>query len=331
MKPALLLSASILFPTFCPGAEPVVSSKPRGPVDPEAIRVQLIDYLRTHDTVLPPAPEIHPKRFMSNPEAVVPAQCYTLTEARHNPCYVCHQDPIEGRENVMGDGDLQRDYSFSDLGMTNHWQNLFEDRSERIAAIPDGEILAYIDEDNYSELPGRLREAGFEGWIPDLEDLQLGAGAFDEHGFAKDGSGWVAFNYKPLPSTFWPTNGSTDDVMIRLPGPYRSTADGTASLDAYRANLAILEATIKGRGAISCLPVDEARLFAIVDALEEVAGETGKSVPQVAINWLLRRPTVASVIIGARNEEQLQQNLGAVGWSLNGDQIDRLDAASAVA
>ena len=54
----------------------------------------------------------------------------------------------------------------------------------------------------------------------------------------------------------------------------------------------------------------------VVDALDEVAAETGKSVPQIAINWLLQRPTVSSVIIGARNEAQLRQNLGAVGWSL---------------
>ncbi len=61
---------------------------------------------------------------------------------------------------------------------------------------------------------------------------------------------------------------------------------------------------------------DEERLFAIVDALDGVAAETGKTIPQIALNWLLRRPTVASVIIGARNEEQLVQNLGAVGWKL---------------
>ena len=75
-------------------------------------------------------------------------------------------------------------------------------------------------------------------------------------------------------------------------------------------------------------PVDDAHLYRVVDALDAVAAETGKSVPQVAINWLLRRPTVASVIIGARNEEQLRQNLGAVGWSLTPEQVATLDAAS---
>jgi aryl-alcohol dehydrogenase-like predicted oxidoreductase len=68
----------------------------------------------------------------------------------------------------------------------------------------------------------------------------------------------------------------------------------------------------------------------VVDALDQVAQETGKTVPQIAINWLLRRSTVSSVIIGARNEEQLRQNLGAVGWTLTPDQIANLDAASVV-
>ncbi len=69
-------------------------------------------------------------------------------------------------------------------------------------------------------------------------------------------------------------------------------------------------------------------LFRIVDALDAVAAETGKSVPQIALNWLLRRPTVANVIIGARNEEQLVQNIGAVGWKLTPEQVATLDAAS---
>ena len=76
--------------------------------------------------------------------------------------------------------------------------------------------------------------------------------------------------------------------------------------------------------------VDEQYLYRVVDALDEVAKETGKTVPQVALNWLLQRPTVANVIIGARNEEQLKQNLGAVGWALTGAQVAKLDAASAV-
>ncbi|CTP87224.1 aldo/keto reductase [Xanthomonas translucens pv. arrhenatheri] len=76
--------------------------------------------------------------------------------------------------------------------------------------------------------------------------------------------------------------------------------------------------------------VEDEHLYRVIDALEAIAAETGKSVPQIALNWLLQRPTVSSVIIGARNEEQLRQNLGAVGWNLDAAQVQRLDAASAV-
>ncbi len=76
-------------------------------------------------------------------------------------------------------------------------------------------------------------------------------------------------------------------------------------------------------------PVESEYLYRVVDALDAVARETGKTVPQIALNWLLQRPTVANIIIGARNEEQLRQNLGAVGWNLTAEQIARLDAASA--
>ncbi len=77
-------------------------------------------------------------------------------------------------------------------------------------------------------------------------------------------------------------------------------------------------------------PVDPEYVYRVVDALDAIAAETGKSVPQIAINWLLQRPSVATVIIGARNETQLRDNLGAAGWSLSAEQIARLDAASAV-
>ena len=76
-------------------------------------------------------------------------------------------------------------------------------------------------------------------------------------------------------------------------------------------------------------PVSEEYLFRVVDALDEVARQTGKTLPQIAPNWLLQRPSVATVIIGARNEEQLRENLGAVGWSLSPEQVAMLDAASA--
>jgi len=77
-------------------------------------------------------------------------------------------------------------------------------------------------------------------------------------------------------------------------------------------------------------PVEDEHLYKIVDALEAVAKETGKNVPQVALNWLLQRPTISTVIFGARNEQQLRQNLDSAGWSLSAEQLAKLDAASDV-
>ncbi|CAG9232507.1 Aldo/keto reductase [Paraburkholderia tropica] len=77
-------------------------------------------------------------------------------------------------------------------------------------------------------------------------------------------------------------------------------------------------------------PVPDETLFRVLDAIDEIAQETGKTVPQIALNWLLQRPTVATVLIGARDEAQLRQNLGAVGWNLTAEQVAKLDAASKV-
>ena len=77
-------------------------------------------------------------------------------------------------------------------------------------------------------------------------------------------------------------------------------------------------------------PVDDEYLYKVVDALDAVAKETGKDIPQIALNWLLQRPTVASVIVGARHEDQLKQNLLAADWNLTAEQVKKLDAASAV-
>jgi aryl-alcohol dehydrogenase-like predicted oxidoreductase len=74
--------------------------------------------------------------------------------------------------------------------------------------------------------------------------------------------------------------------------------------------------------------VEEEYLYRVVEALDEVAKETGKTVPQIALNWLLRRPTVATLVVGARDEAQLRQNLGAVGWALTAEQVTKLDKAS---
>lgn len=98
----------------------------------------------------------------------------------------------------------------------------------------------------------------------------------------------------------------------------------------YRRNSAIPEKSRIAAGT-STVPKDaapEERLYAIVDVLDEISRETDKSVAQIALNWLLQRPTVSSIIVGARTEEQLKQNLGASGWSLTNEQVSRLDKAS---
>jgi aryl-alcohol dehydrogenase-like predicted oxidoreductase len=85
---------------------------------------------------------------------------------------------------------------------------------------------------------------------------------------------------------------------------------------------------IESGGAVGGPEVADDYLYDVVDALDVVAKQTGKTVAQVALNWLLQRPTVCNVIIGARNEQQLRDNLGAVGWNLNEEQVAILDAAS---
>lgn len=250
----------------------------------EPLYKQALSQLQQSDSVIPPKLDVHPASALFNREAIIPPQCYTQTEGKYNPCYVCHQNEMPDRENVMNDAELQEAYSFSDVGMTNHWLGLFEDRRERIAQMSDEYILDWIDDDNYSELAPRLREAGFKGWIPDLGNLELGKDAFDNNGFAKDGSHWVAFNYKPFPSTFWPTNGSTDDVMIRLPDVFRSSPDGKYSADIYKANLAIVEAKLKGMDNIGSLPIDESEVgkdlnrdgaLSVIDRITDVSAYVG--------------------------------------------------------
>ncbi|RYU91790.1 aldo/keto reductase [Emticicia agri] len=88
--------------------------------------------------------------------------------------------------------------------------------------------------------------------------------------------------------------------------------------------------TAQGGSPIPAAAVNEEVLYNVVDVLEEIAAETGKTIAQVAINWVLQRPTVSSIIIGARNEKQLKENFEAVGWQLTTEQLKRLDKASDV-
>lgn len=176
---------------------------------------------------------------VANREAVIPVQCYTKTDGVSNPCWTCHTDR-NGR-NEMADWELQLKYAFSEEGKTNHWGNLFKDRHGVVAGISDQQTLDYIRQDNYTPLVNALRNRNdYQGWKSDL-DFRKG---FDKEGFAKDGSWWRAIRYKPFLGTFWPTNGSTDDVMIRLPWGFYTDASGKPSREIYRINLAIVEAAL---------------------------------------------------------------------------------------
>ena len=188
-----------------------------------------------------------------NPESVIPPQCYTKTEQQYNPCYVCHQSypRVENRPNKMADFTLQGEYQFSEIGMTNSWRNLFVDRSKDIEKIRDNRIQDWVRQDNYQALIQQLEHN--EQWkaqSPIIHNLGLAEQAFEANGVAKDGSHWVAYNFKPFPSTFWPTNGSTGDAMIRLSDSFREQ-NGMFSQDVYFANLALVEMAIKDLDTIS--------------------------------------------------------------------------------
>ncbi|WP_159578403.1 hypothetical protein [Alteromonas sp. KUL106] len=210
-----------------------------------------------------------------NPESVIPPQCYTKTDGVNNPCYACHQsyDGIEKRPNQMGDGTLQGNYEFSDVGLTNSWKNLFIDRTSLIAGIDDATIRKYVAQDNYTAslennvMPEYMR----------IEHLAAADKAFDSKGFAHDGSGWVSYNYKPFPSTFWPTNGSTGDAMIRLPEDFQ-TLNGEYNKAIYTLNLSLVEMALKALETLTVAPVDEVALK--LDVNQD--GKLSNSVTEIA-------------------------------------------------
>jgi hypothetical protein len=197
-----------------------------------------------------------------NGESVIPPQCYTKTNGENNPCYACHQSYSDdkNRPNVMGDGALQGDYDFSELGVKNHWKNLFVDRRPLIQKISDQSIKEWISQDNYSSFIKQQREnTHWQGEVTPITDLAFPEKAFNDLGVARDGSHWVAYNYKPFPSTFWPTNGSTGDAMIRLEARFREL-NGKFSQDVYFANLGLVELTMKQIDRISIPAVSEVKI-----------------------------------------------------------------------
>ncbi len=235
-------------------------------------------------------------KTLSNEAAYIPPQCYTETideqGAVHNPCFSCHTQAR--RPNYFNDEDLQHSYSFPFYAETNRWTNLFVDRRDQVAAIGDAEILDYIRRDNYLNEEGEIilakrlaevpaawdydEDGRWDGYVPDAWF------SFDEQGFDRgpggDYSGWVAFAYYPFLGTFWPTNGSTDDVLIRLPEAFRQDAAGAFDARIYKINLAIIESLIKEQD-IGIEPIEES-LLGGVDI--DKNGEIG-SAERVAYAW----------------------------------------------
>ncbi|WP_199775503.1 hypothetical protein [Microbulbifer pacificus] len=228
--------------------------------------------------------------YLSNPAAVTPPQCYTNTEnaggPASNPCYVCHTS--SQAPNFTNDLDLQLVYDFAEPARANRWLNSFKDRSDYLASVSDKAILDYVREDNFRTQDGRIPLAEkltqqlpaswdgnqngiWDGYVPDV------GFDFDGEGFDRDSAGkptgWRALAYTPFPGTFFPTNGSTDDVLIRLPVMYQRDEKGNYSRDVYRVNLAIVEALIK-RADVAIAPVDESRLNVDLDKNGELTTAT---------------------------------------------------------
>jgi len=221
---------------------------------------------------------------LNNPIAYITSQCFTKTEddqgGVHNPCFSCH---IESQQpNYLNDGEVQLAYAFpgeQDSVLENPWSNLFKDRSQAVAAISDATILAYIRQDNYlsngqpgltanltQALPAKWDVNGNGHWDGYVADAYFN---FDSEGFDRTPdtgyTGWRAFAYAPFLGTFWPTNGSTDDVLIRLAPAFRQAENGSADLTVYKTNLAIVTAMIQRRDVTLETPVDEATVQVDLD------------------------------------------------------------------
>lgn len=218
--------------------------------------------------------------IINEASAYISPQCYTKTQDENlvvsNPCYSCHINSIE--PNYIDDFDLQESYAFSENSYKNPFTNTFKDRTTLVDAINDDEILNYINEDNYKDEEGNIilasklkydlpkewdytasgeKDGVWSGYVPDCYFN------FDEEGFDLDNdgefTGWRVFAYSPFLGTFWPTNGSTDDVIIRLPKILMLDSDKSFSKEVYKINLAIVESMIKREDIKLGFEVDESK------------------------------------------------------------------------
>jgi len=217
---------------------------------------------------------------LNEKSAYISPQCYTKTQDEnlnvYNPCYSCHINSDE--PNYIDDWDLQESYAFSENSYKNPFTNSFKDRTTLVNAINDNQILEYINQDNYKDENGNIilntklkydlpkewdfaydgvKDSVWSGYVPDCYFN------FDDEGFDKDKkgefTGWRVFAYSPFLGTFWPTNGSTDDVLIRLPKSMMLDENGDFSKEIYKINLAIVESMIKRKDIDLGFEVDESK------------------------------------------------------------------------
>lgn len=224
--------------------------------------------------------DITSKNIQNMNSVYISPQCYTKTQDNKgntfNPCYSCHIN--SDKPNFIDDFDLQAAYEFSESSNKNPFTNSFKDRTTLVEKISDNEILLYINQSNYKNSDGKIiiadkllndlpsnwdfaysgkKDAKWSGYIPDAYFN------FDEEGFDKDlnseYTGWRAFAYTPFLGTFWPTNGSVDDVLIRLPKSMTQNKKGKFSKEIYKINFAIVESMIKKQDIKLDFEVDESK------------------------------------------------------------------------
>lgn len=217
---------------------------------------------------------------VTNTVAYIPPACWTNTYPdKSKVCFQCHQNPGDAAQNIVAyynscyschtvgkepnyldDSSLQMAYAFPNGFTKNPWTNLFKDRTQAVSAISDEEVLRYIRQDNYIDSDGEifLRKhlpSDWSGYRPDCY-FNFDNEGFDIHPKTNQYTGWRAFRYYPFVGAFMPTNGSFDDVLIRLPEDFRNDKDGKFSKEIYKANLAIIESLIKQRD-ITTESIDE--------------------------------------------------------------------------
>lgn len=258
-----------------------------------------------------------------NQAAYVTTQCYTKTEGTngkaHNPCFSCHINNEEPNYTASDDYRLQASYEMSEYTSTNHFTNLFKDRTEQVAALDDATILAYVRQNNYISnntitLADKLAtppqewdvdgDGAWGGYTPDCYFN------FDADGLDTAPNGdttwWRAFAYYPFLGTFWPTNGSMDDVIIRLSEKYRKDSSGAVSKEIYKINLAIVEAMIK-RKDITIDSIDENSINYDLDK-----NGTLNTTTTIKYQWDLKNNKRMDYV-GLANEENIAPGLYPVG------------------